>query len=283
MIKIYSHADPSGQPLEFKSLIMPGGEPHVELTQEAIRKIYRRDVMIDARITSMDEFGTLLVLTDAVRQYSPVSLDLFIPYFPGARQDKREEGFGLTAKVFADVINMLNYGQVLLLDPHSPVVEAVVNRSVSLELEPYACEFLKQHDIEGLICPDVGARSRVEAVARYKRDEPLPIIYCDKSRDAQTGELSGFYVGDIPFSGRWAIVDDICDGGGTFNGIAEEFRSQGEVAEDVSLYLWTTHGIYSKGTAELLKYFHTVGCTDSYFTQDTDPLVHVIPTKLGAK
>jgi ribose-phosphate pyrophosphokinase len=57
------------------------------------------------------------------------------------------------------------------------------------------------------------------------------------------------------------IVDDICDGGGTFVGLAETI---GRPAS--SMRLWTTHGIYSRGLGALLDAFGMVGSTNSFPT-----------------
>ena len=67
----------------------------------------------------------------------------------------------------------------------------------------------------------------------------------------------GFGCEDIP-EGYFLLVDDICDGGGTFIGLANEcFPSWA----DYDLYV--THGIFSKGTDILFDAFVNVITTDS--------------------
>ena len=71
------------------------------------------------------------------------------------------------------------------------------------------------------------------------------------------------------------ITDDICDGGGTFHGVAAALREV--YGNDFKLHLWTSHGIYSKGVEELLKTFDTLGCTNSFVNDFTEtPNVHTI-------
>ena len=62
------------------------------------------------------------------------------------------------------------------------------------------------------------------------------------------------------------IVDDICDGGRTFIGLAEELKKKN--AGD--LYLFVTHGIFSQGFSELKKHFKKIFSTNSFndFNQD---------------
>jgi phosphoribosylpyrophosphate synthetase len=64
------------------------------------------------------------------------------------------------------------------------------------------------------------------------------------------------------------IVDDICDGGGTFLGISDalgsRLRSLGDVGGDYILGLYVTHGIFSKGFCDLIEKFDHVYTTDSF-------------------
>ena len=58
------------------------------------------------------------------------------------------------------------------------------------------------------------------------------------------------------------IIDDICDGGGTFIGLAKELKQKN--AGD--LYLAVSHGIFSKGLEALNTYFTKLYTTDSFKT-----------------
>jgi ribose-phosphate pyrophosphokinase len=134
-----------------------------------------------------------------------------------------------------------------------------------------------------LVSPDKGATQKTlkyAAALEKAGDNIIGVIQCAKVRDPETGKLAGFcketfrdnngtrYYGTEdaiiePAIGaakpEYVIVDDICDGGGTFIGIRESlFKPEDKV------HLWTTHGIYSKGLWPLLKCFSTVGSTDSF-------------------
>ena len=88
---------------------------------------------------------------------------------------------------------------------------------------------------------------------------PHATARCIKKRDSETGALSGFAVesGDVR-DAVCLVVDDICDGGGTFSGIAAVLREAG--ARSVSLAV--THGVFSRGIE--LAGIDTTYCTDSY-------------------
>lgn len=52
----------------------------------------------------------------------------------------------------------------------------------------------------------------------------------------------------------------LCDGGGTFIGVAEELKKH----NCGKLFLFVTHGIFSRGFEELNKYFEKIYCTNSF-------------------
>jgi len=61
----------------------------------------------------------------------------------------------------------------------------------------------------------------------------------------------------------YIIVDDICDGGGTFNLLAEEFFKD-PASEGAELALFVSHGIFSKGLNAIDKRITSIYTTDSW-------------------
>ena len=60
---------------------------------------------------------------------------------------------------------------------------------------------------------------------------------------------------------QYVIIDDICDGGRTFNELAKSIKLQ---RADAKIYLVVTHGIFSAGFKELTKYFEHIYTTNSH-------------------
>ncbi len=81
-----------------------------------------------------------------------------------------------------------------------------------------------------------------------------------------TGKLEGFKVTNpeviLNSTKPLLIVDDLCDGGGTFCGIAAEIR---KVRSDVKLNIFVTHMVNHKGIENLSKTFDQVYFTNSYY------------------
>lgn len=185
---------------------------------------------------------------------------LAIPYLPGARQD-RGNPFG--AKVYAEIINSLGADLVITVDPHSEVMPALVNNLKSYPACRLVTHSLARHigggwetPYVGIIAPDEGARERAGAVAHRLG---LPLYQALKHRDFATGRLSGFSCEILPTEGRLLVVDDICDGGGTFRGLAEATG----LGPD-RLDLWATHGVFSGQAGLLTEHFGTIHTTDSH-------------------
>ena len=87
----------------------------------------------------------------------------------------------------------------------------------------------------------------------------LPLLTATKTRDFDTGKLTSFEVPQLPRSGRVLVVDDICDGGGTFRGLA----TAAGIGRD-RLALWVSHGIFSGAAGELTGHFAQIFTTDSH-------------------
>jgi ribose-phosphate pyrophosphokinase len=193
-----------------------------------------------------------------------------MPYVPYARQDRVcNKGEAHGAKVFCELINTLNFDKVTILDPHSDVVGAVLNNvKIITQVDLYNNLYSRYFDVfDGkiLVAPDVGASKKVEALAKVVGHDFF--IQGTKKRDLVTGKLSGF---GYDLGGRdiaiedLLIIDDICDGGGTFLGLAKELRME----QPKSISLFVSHGVFSQGFDKLLDN----GITRIYTTDSLDNL-----------
>lgn len=271
--------------ISFKAFTFSGGEPHIKLdyNHHQVRRECETgnwcNVWISHRINSFNDLGLLMVAVDALRGTYPIEeLYLYLPYFPGARQDRRMvDGEPLTVKVYADIINSLGFKAVKIVDSHSDVAPALIDNCFAINNHRFVNKCLSEmewtmgdmSDFDGpakpffnLISPDAGSNKKMKDLAKSVAEDyyPFNLIKCDKTRDVSTGKITGFdvYADDL---GRLpsVIVDDICDGGGTFIGLAEQLIDK----NCGKLYLIVTHGIFSKGVDYLMKYFDDIYTTDS--------------------
>jgi ribose-phosphate pyrophosphokinase len=254
--------DPSFSPfagqkeIDFKSFTFSGGEPHIKINPDFD---VNQKIIITHRLNSFNDLGLLCLTVDALRKMDVKVIDLFIPYFPAARQDRvMIKGEPLSVKVYADIINAMQLNKVFVFDAHSEVTPALVNNCEVILNHTFIQEVLKViGENVKLISPDGGALKKIYKVSEFLGG--VDVVECSKSRDVKTGRLSGFKVYEDDLNGMdCLIVDDICDGGGTFVGLAEELKKKNAG----KLYLAVSHGIFNKG-------FEVLDCFDKIFTTNS--------------
>ena len=255
--------------IEFEAFQFKGGEPHIKIKTNLSEG---DEVTVTHRINSFNDFGLLLLTIDALKRMGVGTIRLFLPYFPAARQDRvMVPGEPLSVKVYADILNRTGVFHTTVFDAHSEVTAAVLDNCTVIPNHHYI-DLVMQH-LPGntlLISPDGGALKKIYKVSEYL--EGKEVIECSKSRDVKTGKLNGFKVYADDLEGKdCLIVDDICDGGGTFLGLAEALKEKNAGR----LFLAVSHGIFSKGFDELAKHFEKVFTTDS-FQDVNDPIVEQI-------
>jgi len=200
---------------DIDSLVFNGGEVHVKNVPEI-------DILF-AKIRNSEDLMKLLLVTDAHKREYGHNFKLFMPYIPYARQDRvANEGEALSIKVFSDLINTQNYEQIYVLDPHSDTCMATLNnvKEIAKINDEYLAKVIPHYEEVIVVAPDAGAFKRLS-----KTIKRVPLIYATKNRNTVTGELSNveIHTGGISIAGkRLLIVDDICDGGGTFILLAKE-------------------------------------------------------------
>jgi ribose-phosphate pyrophosphokinase len=218
--------------------------------------------------SSADDIIALAIWADAVHRDGGIP-HAVIPYFPGARQDRRQPGEALSVKVYADIVNAMNLASVSIMDPHSVVVVALLDR-VNVIPDTGVLAMTWGGTVDALIAPDAGALKRTEAVAQMLN---VPVVQATKKRDMSTGRLTGFSVPNIDNTKVYGIVDDICDGGGTFIGLA-----QATGLDRDHLRLYVTHGIFSGVARDTLPVFYgSIHTTNSFEqNQQTGFIVHTM-------
>lgn len=246
-----------GEELKFESFTFSGGEPHIKINPNFETA---KGVTITHRLNSFNDLGLLCLAVDALKRMQVAIVDLYIPYFPAARQDRvMIKGEPLSVKVYADIINSLGFKKVLVFDAHSEVTPAVLNNCEVIANHKFIAKVMEEIGNEAiLISPDGGALKKIYKVSEFLGG--VEVVECSKSRNVKTGKLSGFKVYADDLQGKdCLIVDDICDGGGTFIGLAEELRNKNAG----KLYLAVSHGIFSKGFGELSSSFEKIFTSNS--------------------
>ena len=256
--------------INFETFIFKGGEMHIKLKAETNWMRNANHIYITHRIYNGDDVMLLMMAVNAVRNNGyDKKISLVLPYIPYARQDRIcDVGEAFSLKVFANLLNSLEFSNVLVLDPHSEVSPTLINNCRALDMSLYVYNAITKIASSNLciVSPDAGSNKKISGLCKsYHLKEffkdSSEIIKCDKVRDVTNGKLTGFTVYSEDIKGKdCLIVDDICDGGGTFLGVAEALKAKGAG----KLHLYITHGIFSNGLEELQKAFCTIHTTDSF-------------------
>lgn len=255
--------------IEYESFIFSGGEPHIKIKTDLKEgdKVY-----ISHRLNNFADLGLLCIAVDALRRIGIEHIEAFIPYFPAARQDRvMIAGEPLTVKVYADIFNQLGLKKLTIFDPHSEVTPALLQGVKVVYNFHFIQNVLSHINSEvRLVSPDGGALKKI-----YKLAETIGhqnIVECSKHRNVITGQLADFKVSLEDLEGAdCLVVDDICDGGGTFIGLAEELKKHNAG----KLYLAVSHGIFSKGVDSLISYYDGIYCTDSIRNAEHEKVVQI--------
>ena len=241
----------------------PAGEKHIKQTEGRDLQPVEIAIFQPTPSSIHDDLFALAMWADYLLGSKSKSV-LIAPYVPGARAD-RGKPFG--ARRYAQFIGETWVDQVIIFDPHSPVIvdelelwvkddtEVTVVHSYELFNQKHMRAVLNQYD--GIIAPDKGAALRAQSVADLAE---LPVFTATKNRDEETGKLSNFSIDGLDPDGTYLIIDDICDGGGTFLGLKE---ASGMGFGQIDLYV--SHGVFSKNALHnLSENFEYVYTTNSY-------------------
>ncbi len=189
-----------------------------------------------------DELVALIYITHHLRAHGVQYIELYMPYIPNARQDRvKSDEDVFTLKYFAWTINSLGFDKVYVLDPHSSVSEALIDRIDVLSPARFVNTVIRKihqrYVVNGTVLafyPDEGAMKRYSGMVK------MPYAFGIKDRDWSNGQIKGLSVCDCgqPIKGKIIlIIDDISSRGGTFYHSAKRLKELG--ADKV--FLFVTH------------------------------------------
>lgn len=217
-----------------------------------------------------DYLWELLIMIDACKRASANSVNVVMPYFGYARQDRiaasREP---ITAKLIANMLVKAGVNRILTLDLHAVQVQGFFDIPVdNLFTMPLFAEYYNEKGFTGsdivVVSPKNSGVKRARGLAEYL-DAPIAII--DYAQDDAERE-EGYIIGEV--EGKTAIiVDDILNTGKTFAEAAKILERAG--VKDI--YAVASHGLFAGGAAEILNVapIKEILVTDSVATKEKVP------------
>ena len=182
----------------------------------------------------------LLLLLDACRRARAARVTAVVPYFGYARQDRRTTpGQALGSAVVADAIAAAGADRLIVVDPHTPALEAVCRIPVeTLSAVPALSGELAGELPKGavIVAPDLGA---VKLAEQYAGVLHGPVAVVRKQRESGSAVAALDIAGDV--RGRPAvIIDDMITTGATIEAAVGLLRASG-AARDIVVA--ATHGL----------------------------------------
>ncbi|MCM3218047.1 ribose-phosphate diphosphokinase [Niallia taxi] len=192
----------------------------------------------------------LLIMIDALKRASAKTINLVIPYYGYARQDRKARAREpITAKLVANLLETAGATRVITLDLHAPQIQGFFDIPIDhLMGVPILGEYFSKREFDGdivIVSPDHGGVTRARKLAERLK---APIAIIDKRRPKPNVAEVMNIVGNI--EGKIAIlIDDIIDTAGTITLGANALAENG--AKEV--YACCTHPVLSGPAMERIK------------------------------
>ena len=232
----------------------PDGEVQISLEEFS----HKEQIQVKCRITNAEDLFILMQVLDILDRHE-VSYVLSIYYLMGMRMDRvMDFNRPFTLKIVLNSLKNCNADNIEILEPHSDIYYdyRFGGKFTELYIEGSPSNTV-WHGYQ-MVLPDAGAKER------YDFQYVGTALTCSKVRDLTTGKILEIKI-DNPEAisdKSLLILDDLCDGGDTFCGIAKAFNSLGISKERLNIAV--THMVNPKGIKNLSENFNHVWFTNSY-------------------
>jgi len=234
-----------------------------EVLCEPIETVREKDVYIIQSTCNpvTENLMEILVFVDALKRASARKINVVIPYFGYARQDRKAKPRQpITSKLVANLLYTAGVHRVITVELHAAQIQGFFDCLVDeLTAIPLLSKYFKNKVTKDtvIVSPDHGGVNRARRIAERLN---LPIAIIDKRRVAANVAEVMNIIGDV--SGKDCLmIDDMIDTAGSCSAGAKLLKAKG--AKTVSIAC--THGVFSGPAAERLLdgTFDQIVCTDS--------------------
>lgn len=220
--------------------------------------------IIQSTFAPSDNLMELLLMVDAAKRASSANVNVIIPYFGYARQDRKDKPrVAIAAKMIANLLSAAGADRIMACDLHADQIQGFFDIPVdhldgSYIFVPYL-KSLKLNDIM-FATPDVGGIKRARNFAKFFNAE---LAVCDKHRKEANKIESMRLIGEV--EGKDVIlVDDLVDTAGTICKAAGLLKENGAK----SVRAVCTHAVLSGKAYENIE----ASALEEIVVSDTIPL-----------
>jgi ribose-phosphate pyrophosphokinase len=196
-----------------------------------------------------DNLFELLMMIDAAKRASAHYINVIIPYFGYARQDRKDKPrVAIGAKLVANLLTAAGAHRVMTMDLHAAQIQAFFDIPVDhLDAAVIFVPYIKSLGLENLTIasPDMGGSYRARLFAKFFNAE---VVICDKRRKRANEIESMSIIGDVTGQDI-VLIDDICDTAGTLSKAAALIMEKGAK----SVRAVCTHAVLSGNAYETIE------------------------------
>lgn len=171
--------------------------------------------LLQSTFPPSDNLMELLLMVDAAKRASASSVNVVIPYFGYARQDRKDKPrVAIAAKLHANLISAAGATRLITCDLHADQIQGFFDIPVDhLDGAYIFVPYLKSLGLTNIMfaSPDVGGIKRARSFANFFNSE---LAVCDKYRKEANKIESMRLIGEV--EGKDVVlVDDLVDTAGT--------------------------------------------------------------------
>ncbi|WP_117115011.1 ribose-phosphate diphosphokinase [Limosilactobacillus reuteri] len=196
----------------------------------------------------------LLIMVDALRRASAAKINVVMPYYGYARQDRKARSREpITAKLIANLLEMDQISRLVTIDLHAPQVQGFFDIPVDhLQATSLFTKYIEEQNLGDdivVVAPDhAGVNLARKYAERIKASIAIIDNRNDEVRERTEQEVPEYVIGDV--KGKTAIiVDDIVDTGVRMNLSAQALKNFGAA----KVYGIATHAVLSADAVNTLQ------------------------------
>ena len=184
----------------------------------------------------------LLIMVDAARRASAGTINVVIPYFGYARQDRKVVARDpISAKIMANIIEKTGADRVITMDLHSPQIQGFFDipvdhlQGLGVFVEYYKEKFKGEFNDFVVVSPDVGSASKSRKLANKLG---VPLVILEKQRTSHDESQVVSVIGD-PKGKKAIIFDDLISTATSITNAAQAITDIGAT----EVYACTVHAL----------------------------------------
>ncbi len=193
----------------------------------------------------------VLICIDACKRASAGSINIIMPYYGYARQDRKAKPRQpITSKLVANLLQVAGASRILTFDLHAAQIQGYFDIPIDdLTAVPMIGQYFKEKNFDKeelvVVSPDHGGVTRARRLADIL-DAPIAII--DKRRPKPNMVEAQNVIGDVEGK-NCIVIDDICDTAGSLVAGCQILKDHG--AKDI--YTGITHGVFSRDALDKIE------------------------------